>query len=100
MAPDTRRPVAGKALNHDRYSTTDGDFHLYIPLAVHKNELVLIDSMEAFSHYFCLAKKQKMTPLASGAGNPGREEEMEEGEGREFFDEGIEAATVDDEDEL
>jgi len=33
---------------------------LYIPLAVHKNELVVIDSMETFSHYFCLAKKQKI----------------------------------------
>lgn len=38
---------------------------MYIPLAVHKNELVEIDSMDTFSRYFCLAKKQKMTPLAA-----------------------------------
>ena len=94
-----RRPVAKKALNYNLYSTTDGDLHLYIPLAVHKNELVVIDSMEAFSHYFCLAKKQKMTPLASEAAARGGDEEVEE-EGREFFDEGVEVAAGDDEDEL
>lgn len=99
MASGMRRPVAKKAINNDRYSTTDGDFYLYIPLAVHKNELVVIDSMEAFSHYFCLAKKQKMTPLASGAVVARGDEEMEE-EGREFFDEGVEVAAGDDDDTL
>jgi hypothetical protein len=100
MASGTPRPVARKVLNNYRYSTTDGDCHLYIPLAVHKNELVVIDSMEAFSHYFCLAKKQKMTPLASSAGRIAHDEEMEEGEGREFFEEAVEVAPVDDDDEL
>ena len=38
---------------------------MYIPLAIHKNELVVIDGMDTFSQFFCLAKKQKMTPLAS-----------------------------------
>ena len=38
---------------------------MYIPIAVHKNELVVIDNMDTFSRYFCLAKKQKMTPLAT-----------------------------------
>jgi hypothetical protein len=42
-----------------------GGLTLYIPIAVHKNELVLIDNMDTFSRYFCLAKKQKMTPLAT-----------------------------------
>jgi hypothetical protein len=37
---------------------------MYIPIAIHKNELVVIDNMDTFSRYFCLAKKQKMTPLA------------------------------------
>ncbi|WP_424357778.1 hypothetical protein [Methanocella sp. MCL-LM] len=100
MASGMRRPVAKKALNYNLYSTTDGDFHLYIPLAVHKNELVVIDSMEAFSHYFCLAKKQKMTPLASEAAVArGGDEDVEE-EGREFFDEAVEVAAGDDEDVL
>jgi hypothetical protein len=99
MASDMRRPVAKKAINNDRYSTTDGDSYLYIPLAVHKNELVVIDSMEAFSHYFCLAKKQKMTPLATEARGLIRDEEIEE-EGKEFFDDGVEVATVDEDDTL
>jgi hypothetical protein len=38
---------------------------LYTPIAIHKNELVVIDSMDTFSRYFCLAKKQKMTPLVT-----------------------------------
>jgi len=38
---------------------------LYIPIAIHKNELVVIENMETFSRYFCLAKKQKMTPLVA-----------------------------------
>jgi hypothetical protein len=69
---------------------------LFIPLAVHKNELVLIDSMEAFSQYFCLAKKQKMTPLAVHAALP-EEEDTEEDEGTFFEDGGsIEIADEDD----
>ncbi|WP_148266623.1 hypothetical protein [Methanocella arvoryzae] len=99
MASGVKRPVAKKALNNNLYSTTDGDSHLYIPLAVHKNELVVIDSMEAFSHYFCLAKKQKMTPLACEVAVARSDEDMEE-EGREYFDEGIEVAAIDEDDEL
>lgn len=38
---------------------------MYTPIAIHKNELVVIDSMDTFSRYFCLAKKQKMTPLVT-----------------------------------
>ena len=38
---------------------------MYIPIAIHKNELVVIENMEDFSRYFCLAKKQKMTPLVA-----------------------------------
>jgi hypothetical protein len=69
---------------------------LYIPLAVHKNELVVIDGMESFSHYFCLAKKQKMTPLAIHASLP-EEEEIDEEE-KTFFGDG--ATEIDDEDDL
>jgi len=41
------------------------DPDLYTPIAIHKNELVVIDSMDTFSRYFCLAKKQKMTPIVT-----------------------------------
>jgi hypothetical protein len=68
---------------------------LYIPLAVHKNELVLIDSMESFSHYFCLAKKQKMTPLAVQASLP-EEEEVDDEEKTFFGDGAMEIADEDD----
>jgi hypothetical protein len=70
---------------------------LYIPLAVHKNELVLIDSMDAFSQYFCLAKRQKMTPLALRAAPP--EEDAEEEEGT-FFEDGGVAEIADEDDAL
>ena len=54
---------------------------MYIPIAVHKNELVVIDSMDTFSRYFCLAKKQKMTPLATDENVATPEElELERGE--------------------
>ncbi len=69
---------------------------MYIPLAVHKNELVLIDSMEAFSQYFCLAKKPKMTPLAVHAASPPEEEETNEEE--TFYGDG--AMEIDDDDTL
>lgn len=33
---------------------------MYIPIAFHKNNLVLIDSMDTFALYFCSSVKQKM----------------------------------------
>ena len=72
---------------------------MYIPLAVHKNELVVIDSMETFSHYFCLAKKQKMTPLASGSGAVTGDEDMAEESG-EFFEESSAESASDEDDDL
>ncbi len=71
---------------------------MYIPLAVHKNELVVINNMDAFSHYFCLAKRQKMTPLAAHVGLTPREEETDE-EGKTFFEDGA-MEIADEEDEL
>ncbi|HEY3274840.1 MAG TPA: hypothetical protein VGJ92_13800 [Methanocella sp.] len=70
---------------------------MYIPLAAHKNELVVIDNMDSFSHYFCLAKKQKMTPLAIHASLP--EEEEADEEEKTFFEDGA-METRDDEDDL
>src|SRR5271157_513099 len=54
--------AAGNAASK-KYRT--GGHNLYIPIAIHKNELVVIENMETFSRYFCLAKKQKMTPLVA-----------------------------------
>ncbi|OPY26359.1 MAG: hypothetical protein A4E28_02559 [Methanocella sp. PtaU1.Bin125] len=70
---------------------------MYIPLAFHKNELVEISSMDMFSHYFCLAKKQKMTPLAAHVGTVSREEEAGD-EAKAYYEDGaIEIADEDDE---
>ncbi len=60
---------------------------MYIPIAIHKNELVVIDSMDTFSRYFCLAKKQKMTPLAVDDTVLATPEELEEERGEGFFEE-------------
>ena len=68
---------------------------MYIPIAIHKNELVVIDSMDTFSRYFCLAKKQKMTPLAVDDTVLATPEELEEERGEGFFDEEEHAAGSD-----
>jgi hypothetical protein len=70
---------------------------LYIPLAIHKNELVEIGNMETFSHYFCLTKKQKMTPLATHAAMARQEEEADDEEKTYFEDGAIEIADEDEE---
>jgi hypothetical protein len=53
--------------------------------------------MDSFSHYFCLTKKQKMTPLAIHASLPA--EEGADEEEKTFFEDGA-METVDDEDRL
>jgi hypothetical protein len=69
---------------------------LYISLAIHKNELVEINCMDTFSHYFCLTKKQKMTPLAAHVSLAPRDEEAE-GEEKTFYEDGaLEIADEDD----
>ncbi len=67
---------------------------MYTPIAIHKNELVVIDSMDTFSRYFCLAKKQKMTPLVTDeiVATP---EELEEERGEGAFEEEEHSASVD-----
>jgi hypothetical protein len=35
---------------------------MYIPIAIYKNNAVLIDSMDTFALYFCSSVKQKMRP--------------------------------------
>ena len=72
---------------------------MYIPLAIHKNELVVIDGMDTFSQFFCLAKKQKMTPLASDmVAAHGHEEVGGDEEVKPFFDEDSSSDAGDDDD--
>jgi hypothetical protein len=68
---------------------------LYTPIAIHKNELVVIDNMDTFSRYFCLAKKQKMTPLAVDEAVLATPEELEEERGEGFFEEDEHSASSD-----
>ena len=72
---------------------------MYIPLAIHKNELVVIDGMDTFSQFFCLAKKQKMTPLASDTVAPGREEIEGDEEIKPFFEESSDSLSSDSDEE-
>ena len=60
---------------------------MYIPIAVHKNNLVLIDSMDTFALYYCSSVKQKMKTNVEEAqggyeGMPGDEES--EGYGSQY----------------
>lgn len=67
---------------------------MYVPIAIHKNELVVIDSMDTFSRFFCLAKKQKMTPLAADEAVATPEELQQElGAGGIFEDDAHPAAS-------
>lgn len=72
---------------------------MYIPLAIHKNELVVIDGMDTFSQFFCLAKKQKMTPLASDTAAQGREEIEGDEEIKPFFEESSDSLSSDSDEE-
>ena len=40
---------------------------MYIPIAIYKNNAVLIDSMDTFALYFCSSVKQKMKPTLPDA---------------------------------
>jgi hypothetical protein len=40
---------------------------MYIPIAIYKNNAVLIDSMDTFALYFCSSVKQKMRPTVPDA---------------------------------
>ncbi|MGA9142085.1 MAG: hypothetical protein WBZ29_17810 [Methanocella sp.] len=35
---------------------------MYIPIAIYKNNVVLIDNMDTFALYFCSSVKQRMRP--------------------------------------
>jgi hypothetical protein len=35
----------------------------HITLAVHKNELIIVNDMETFTKYFCYSKKQRPGPV-------------------------------------
>lgn len=40
---------------------------MYVPIAVYKNNVVLIDSMDTFALYFCSSVKQKMRSTVEDA---------------------------------
>ncbi len=81
---------------------------MYIPIAIYKNNAVLIDSMDTFALYFCSSVKQKMRPTVSdadaeydGDGVPGMTEGDEEFSGAgASSDEGFADSAFDDDDDL
>lgn len=40
---------------------------MYIPIAIYKNNVVLIDNMDTFALYFCSSVKQRMRPTVPDA---------------------------------
>jgi len=75
---------------------------MYIPIAVYKNNIVLVDNMDTFALYFCSSVKQRMRPsLAEGAldydgeGAPG---EADDEFGAGGFSEDFDAPSDDDDD--
>jgi hypothetical protein len=40
---------------------------MYIPIAIYKNNVVLIDNMDTFALYFCSSVKQRMRPTVLDA---------------------------------
>lgn len=78
---------------------------MYIPIAIYKNNAVLIDSMDTFALYFCSSVKQKMRSAVPDAtadfdadGVPGvteGEDEFGSSSSEEMFE-----SAMDDDDDL
>jgi hypothetical protein len=79
---------------------------MYIPIAIYKNNAVLIDSMDTFALYFCSSVKQKMRPAVPEAGFdtdgvPGLTEGEEEFSGASVASEELFTDTaIDDDDDI
>jgi hypothetical protein len=80
---------------------------MYIPIAIYKNNAVLIDSMDTFALYFCSSVKQKMRPAASDAdleydaeGVPGVAEGDDEFGGAGVSSDEIFDSVADDDDDI
>jgi hypothetical protein len=79
---------------------------MYIPIAIYKNNAVLIDSMDTFALYFCSSVKQKMRSAVPDAepgadGVPGLTDgEDEFGSAGVSSDEIFTESAADDDDEL
>ena len=80
---------------------------MYIPIAIYKNNAVLIDSMDTFALYFCSSVKQKMRPTVpdadveyDGEGVPGMSEGEEEFGSSGASDESFTETAFDDDDDL
>jgi hypothetical protein len=81
---------------------------MYIPIAIYKNNAVLIDSMDTFALYYCSSVKQKMRQSVpeggadyDGDGVPG-ESEGDEVFGSQSFshDDDFGGSGMDDDDDL
>ena len=82
---------------------------MYIPIAIYKNNLVLIDNMDTFALYFCASIKQKMRPVPgepeSGADEDGISPAERHDAGDEFGEAGYSSDdsfgdAMDDDDDL
>jgi len=79
---------------------------MYIPIAIYKNNAVLIDSMDTFALYFCSSVKQKMRSAVpdvefDAGGVPGLAEgEDEFGGAGASSDELFTETAADDDDDL
>ncbi len=80
---------------------------MYIPIAIYKNNAVLIDSMDTFALYFCSSVKQKMRPAVPDAdvdfgadGMPVAEGEDEFGGSGISSDDMFTDSAMDDDDDL
>jgi hypothetical protein len=79
---------------------------MYIPIAIYKNNAVLIDSMDTFALYFCSSVKQKMRSAVPEAENdadgiPGLTEGEDEFSGAGVSsDELFTDSAMDDDDDL
>ncbi len=49
----------------------------YLSLVIYNRELVVINDMDTFTHYFCYAKKQKQGPVVNDRAKPVVEEAEE-----------------------
>lgn len=49
----------------------------YLSLVIYNRELVVINDMDTFTHYFCYAKKQKQGPVVNERVKPVAEEAEE-----------------------
>lgn len=78
---------------------------MYVPIAIYKNNIVLIDNMDTFALYFCSSVKQRMKQAPAEVeveydGIPGQAEGEEEEFGHSYSDDSFSVESHDDDDDL